>query len=274
MIDLSFILPITRKMEDVFTLLQVLTFGDLSFSKMQKTAAAENLFLPICRARDQTPKRRRTILPSVKATSKIDLKRLYLLYYLIHNVVKKSIITTTTTLFNRVFQKKSEAYQASALWLVWTDPKKTLYWCLVGSAFYVLSFLTHPADHLERERNKYERRIYNDRQHYCHYHHHYHHYHHRVYLKRETNKYEEEIIITIINIIKIIINIFIIIKNILIIITLRGRQTSMRRRSAEAREARKTLVGLWRTCATIIYIIIYYTLYISLQALEQLKFIA
>ena len=104
MIYLSFILPIAKKREDVFTLLQVLTFVDLSFTKMQKTAAAENLFLPICRARDQTPKRRRTILPSVKATSKIDIKRLN--DHLIHNVVKKNIITTSTTLFNRVFQKK------------------------------------------------------------------------------------------------------------------------------------------------------------------------
>ena len=82
-----------------------LTFVDLSFTKMQKTTAAENLFLPICRALDQNPKRRRTILPSVKATSNIDIKRLY--DHLIHNVVNKSIITTTTTLFNRVFQKNT-----------------------------------------------------------------------------------------------------------------------------------------------------------------------
>ena len=102
MIDLSLVLPIAKKREDVFTLLQVLTFVDLSFTKMQKTAAAENLFLPICRARDQTPKRRRTILPSVKATSIIDIKQLY--DHLIHNVVNKSIIKTTTTLLNRVFQ--------------------------------------------------------------------------------------------------------------------------------------------------------------------------
>ena len=41
MIDLSFILPIAKKREDVFTLMQVLTFVDLSFTKMQKTAVAE-----------------------------------------------------------------------------------------------------------------------------------------------------------------------------------------------------------------------------------------
>ena len=41
MIDLSFILPIAKEREDVFTLLQVLTVVDLSFTKMQKTAAAE-----------------------------------------------------------------------------------------------------------------------------------------------------------------------------------------------------------------------------------------
>ena len=163
MIDLSFILPIAKKREDVFTLLQVLTFVDLSFSKMQKTAAAENPFLPICRARDQTPKRRRTILPSVKATSKIDVKRLYLLFHLIHNIVKKSIITTTTILFNRVFQKKkSENYQASALWLVWTHPKKTLYWCLVGSAFYILKRKTPHCTPWEGDKQVWEEDIYND----------------------------------------------------------------------------------------------------------------
>ena len=41
MIDLSLVLPIAKKREDVFTLLQVLTFVDLSFTKMQKNAAAE-----------------------------------------------------------------------------------------------------------------------------------------------------------------------------------------------------------------------------------------
>ena len=104
MIDLSFILHIAKKREDVFTLLQVFDIRRSIIYQNAENAAAENLFLPICRARDQTPKRRRTILPSVKATSKIDIKRLN--DHLIHNVVKKNIITTSTTLFNRVFQKK------------------------------------------------------------------------------------------------------------------------------------------------------------------------
>ena len=132
MIDLSFILPIAKKKEDVFTLLQVLTFVDLSFSKMQKTAAAENPFLPICRARDQTPKRRRTILPSVKATSKIDVKRLYLLFHLIHNIVKKSIITTTTILFNRVFQKKKRKLPSLSLVVSLNTSKKDFVLMLGG----------------------------------------------------------------------------------------------------------------------------------------------
>ena len=126
-----------------------------------------NLFLPICRARDQTPKRRRTILPSVKATSKIDIKRLY--DHLIHNVVEKNIITTTTTLFNRVFhvlnRNKKRNLPSPSLGVSLNRSEKDLVlmlgeFCFLCSEQKKSVFLKYPTVHLDRETNKYERRIY------------------------------------------------------------------------------------------------------------------
>ena len=100
MIDLSFILPIAKKREDVFTLLQVLTIVDLSFTKMQKTTAAEP-FLTNLQSSGPNSQEKENNFAICKSNIEDGHKTT------IHSVVNKSIITTNTTTTTEYFRKKT-----------------------------------------------------------------------------------------------------------------------------------------------------------------------